>query len=323
MKTMLAPLAAIFLASAAHAGEAMPKAPLDVTAPGPQGDLAGTLIPPADGQPTVLIIPGSGPTDRDGNSPMGVTAASYRLLAEALQEQGIGSLRIDKRGMFGSKAAIADANKVSVDAYAGDVAKWVEVARQKTGAECIWLLGHSEGGLIALEAAQTPQGICGVVLVASVGRTLGDTLREQLRANPANAPILDEAMATIAVLEAGERVSADGMHPALISLFAPAVQGFLIDLMSRDPAAMAGDLTVPALIVAGGKDIQTPPADAEALAKGQPAAAMVVIEDMNHVLKAVEGDGRAANIATYSDSSVPIHPELVEVVSGFVTSRSD
>ena len=55
-----------------------------LVAPGPQGDLAGTLVAPAEGQPLVLIIPGSGPTDRDGNSPLGVTAASYRLLAEAL-----------------------------------------------------------------------------------------------------------------------------------------------------------------------------------------------------------------------------------------------
>jgi len=293
---------------------------MQITAPGPEGDLAGTLIAPADGKPTVLIIPGSGPTDRDGNSPMGVTAASYRLLAEALANQGIGSLRIDKRGMFASKSAIANANDVTVSAYAGDVAKWVSVARAETGAECIWLLGHSEGGLIALEAAQDPKGICGIVLVASVGRTLGDTLREQLRANPANAPVLDEALAAITSLEAGKQVSARGMHPALMNLFAPAVQGFLIDLMSRDPAAMAGNLTVPTLIVAGSKDIQTPPADAEALAKGQPEAKLVIIEDMNHVLKEVKGEGRAANLATYSDSSLPIHPELIEAVGSFVTA---
>ncbi|MEO0871942.1 MAG: alpha/beta fold hydrolase, partial [Pseudomonadota bacterium] len=234
MKSVFATLAAVGLATTAHARE-----PMQITAPGPQGDLAGTLIPPADGKPTVLIIPGSGPTDRDGNNPMGVTAASYRLLAEALAERGIGSVRIDKRGMFASKAATANANDVTVSAYASDVAAWVNVAREEAGADCIWLLGHSEGGLIALDAAQSQQGICGIMLVASVGRTLGDTLREQLRANPANAPILDEALAAIASLEAGERVSAQGMHPALMSLFAPAVQGYLIDLMSRDPATMA------------------------------------------------------------------------------------
>ncbi|MEL6237881.1 MAG: alpha/beta fold hydrolase [Pseudomonadota bacterium] len=315
MKWMLGPFLAATLASIAHAGE-----PMELTAPGPEGDLAGTLIAPADGQPTVLIIPGSGPTDRDGNNPMGVTAASYRLLAEALAKRGIGSLRIDKRGMFGSKAAIADPNDVTVAAYARDVAAWVKAGREEAGADCIWLLGHSEGGLIALEAAQAPEGVCGVILLASPGRPMGEILRQQLRANPANAPILDEALAAITALEGGERVSSEGMPPALMGLFAPAIQGFLIDLMASDPAAMAGRISVPVLIVSGGRDIQTPLADAKALAAGQPEAELVVIEDMNHVLKAVQGVGITANIAAYSDSSLPIHPELVEAVAGFVTA---
>ncbi|MEM6856961.1 MAG: alpha/beta fold hydrolase [Pseudomonadota bacterium] len=313
MKAVLVTLVAIGLATTAHAGETM-----ELTAPGPEGDLAGTLIAPADGKPTLLIIPGSGPTDRDGNNPAGVTAGSYRLLVEALGEQGIGSLRIDKRGMFGSKAATTNPNDVTVSAYASDVAEWVNVARETTGADCIWLLGHSEGGLIALEAVQKGEGICGVLLVAAPGRPMGDILRQQLLANPANVPIMNDALSAIAALEKGERVSTDGMNPALMGLFAPAVQGFLIDLMSRDPAAMAGRVALPMVIVSGGKDIQTQPADAEALMRGQPTAKLVRIADMNHVLKAVQGESRAANLATYSDSSLPIHPELVAAVSAFV-----
>lgn len=78
-----------------------------LTASGPEGPLRGTLSLPVadsaipDGTPVVLIVPGSGPTDRDGNSPLGISAAPYALLAEALVEQGIPSVRIDKRGMFG------------------------------------------------------------------------------------------------------------------------------------------------------------------------------------------------------------------------------
>src|ERR1700760_2169899 len=86
-------------------------APLEsaIEAPGPLGPLKGTLLAPQPGGgPVVLIIPGSGPTDRDGNSPAGVLAATYRLLAEGLAGHGIASVRIDKRGMFGSAAAVAD-----------------------------------------------------------------------------------------------------------------------------------------------------------------------------------------------------------------------
>jgi len=313
MKKALMVLATIGLAATPVAAQ-----PREITAKGPEGDLAGTLIPAGEGKPTVLIIPGSGPTDRDGNNPMGVTAASYRLLAEALAARGVGSVRIDKRGMFGSKAAVPDPNDVTIAAYALDVHAWIAATRAETNAGCLWLLGHSEGGLVALQAAQQTDGVCGVLLVASVGRPIGTILREQLNANPANAPILGVAMAAIDALEAGKRVSTDGMHPALKGLFAPAVQGFLIDMMSRDPAALAGSLEVPVLIVVGGKDLQTPIADGEALATAKPAAQLLVLEDMNHVLKTVESEGRAANFATYGNPSLPVHPGLIEAIEAFI-----
>jgi hypothetical protein len=87
----------IFIAAAAVAAVPM-------TTPGPQGPLAGSLLDAGKGAPVVLIIPGSGPTDRDGNNPLGITAAPYRLLAEALAAKRVSSVRIDKRGMFGSKS---------------------------------------------------------------------------------------------------------------------------------------------------------------------------------------------------------------------------
>src|SRR4249919_337480 len=89
-----------------------------LTAPGPQGVIAGTFLDAGKGAPVVLIIPGSGPTDRDGNNPMGVKTAPYKRLAAALAEKGVSTLRADKRGMFESKAAIADANSVSIADYA-------------------------------------------------------------------------------------------------------------------------------------------------------------------------------------------------------------
>ena len=313
MKKTVAALAALSLASAASAE------PREIRAKGPQGDLAGTLIPASEGNPTLLVIPGSGPTDRDGNNPLGVSAARYRLLAEALSARGIGTIRIDKRGMFASHAAVANPNDVTIGAYAEDVHAWIAAAREQTGEECFWLLGHSEGGLVALAAAQKAQGVCGVLLVASVGRKTGVILREQLQANPANAPILPDALAAIDALEAGERVSVEGLHPALQGLFNPAVQGFLIDMMAQDPAALVSALEVPALIVSGGKDLQTPVSDGKALAAAQGKAKLVVVPDMNHVLKRVEGEGRVANLGTYADPSLPIHPDLVDAIADFVS----
>lgn len=292
-----------------------------VTAPGPQGPLEGSFIDAGKGAPVVIIIPGSGPTDRDGNSPMGITAAQYRLLAEGLAAKGVSSIRIDKRGMFGSKAAIADANQVTVAAYADDAHAWARKARALTGAPCAWLVGHSEGALVALAAGQDQRDLCGVIAVSGMGRKFGAVLREQLRANPANAPLLAAAERALTSLESGKKVDPSTLPPPLAPLFNAAVQPYVIDLLAQDSAALAGRLKLPLLIVHGDADIQTSVADARALAAAQPQAKLVIVPGVNHVLKAVAKNDRAANLATYADPSLPVAPEVVTAITDFVKPK--
>jgi pimeloyl-ACP methyl ester carboxylesterase len=289
-----------------------------LTAPGPQAPLAGTLTDAGKGSPVVLILPGSGPTDRDGNNPLGVTAAPYRLLAEGLAQRGISSVRIDKRGLFGSKSAIANPNQVTVADYAADAHAWVGSIRSATGAKCVWVLGHSEGALIALAAGQNPEGICGIITVSGAGRRLGIVMREQIQANPANAPILGPALETITALENGKTVDAAALPAPLQPLFNAAVQPYYIDMFAQDPARFAGSLTVPLLIVQGDRDIQVAVEDAMLLAAAQPKAEMIVLPNVNHVLKEFSGRDRGANFATYADPSLPIAPSVVDAVAGFV-----
>src|SRR5579863_7065048 len=165
-------LAAVMLLSATITATPSPAAQTFVQAPGPLAPLRGTMLSPAPGAPMMLIIPGSGPTDRNGNNPYGVRASTYRLLAEGLAQRGIGTVRIDKRGMFGSRAAVADGNAVTIGDYVTDTASWIAAIRKQTSAPCIWLLGHSEGGLVALASAQKTTDICGLVLGSTAGRPL-------------------------------------------------------------------------------------------------------------------------------------------------------
>lgn len=130
-----------------------------VTAQGPMGRLSGTmLMPESSSAPILLIVPGSGPTDRDGNGPLGLNASTYRLLAEGLATRGIATVRIDKRGIFGSAAAVSDPNDVTAQDYATDINSWISANRmQQIDAACVWVLGHSEGALMALLAGQDPK----------------------------------------------------------------------------------------------------------------------------------------------------------------------
>ena len=273
--------------------------------------------PDAKGAPVVVIIPGSGPTDRDGNSPMGLKAAPYRLLAEALAGQGVVSVRIDKRGVYASAAAAADGNKVTMADYAADAHAWAAMMRARTGAPCVWLVGHSEGSLVALVASKDPTDLCGLVLISAAGRPLGQILREQLKANPANAPLLDQALPAIDKLEAGQHVDVTGMNPMLMPLFHPGVQGFLIDQMSYDPAKLAAAYKGPVLVVQGTTDLQTSMVDAERLVGARPGVTLVKLEGVNHVLKTAPPD-RAANVATYADPSLPLAPGVAEAIAAFV-----
>ena len=290
-------------------------------APGPLAPLAGTLLDVGKRSPVVVILPGSGPTDRDGNNPLGVSAATYRLLAHGLAARGVTTVRIDKRGMFGSKAAIANANAVTIADYAADAHAWAKAARAATGAKCVWLLGHSEGGLVALAAGQDRSDLCGVISVSAAGRRLGTIIREQLQANPANTPYISSASAALARLEARQRFNNADIPVALQPLFGEAVQLYMIDLLAQDPARLAASLKLPLLIVQGDRDLQVNVADANALAAAQPKARLVVLPGVNHVLKNVATTDRAANIATYANPSLPVSAAAVDAVATFVKKR--
>ena len=315
----LFPLVALLYGASASAAPASVEAELE--AAGPAGALKGTMLAPESPKGAViLIIPGSGPTNRDGNSPLGIKASTYKLLAEGLAARGIATVRIDKRGMFGSAGAIADANAVTIDDYAADVHAWVKVIRAKTGASCVWLLGHSEGGLVALASSRSAGDVCGLILIAAAGQPLGEVLRAQLKANPANAPVLGQALAAIGALEAGRHVDVSAMHPALLPLFSPKIQGFLISTFALDPARLIADWKKPVLIMQGERDIQVSVADAERLKQAAPDAKLVLLPDTNHVLKTVTSPNRAANMAAYADPSLPLAPGVIDGIAGFVSA---
>jgi pimeloyl-ACP methyl ester carboxylesterase len=290
----------------------------DVSIPGPQGPLAGTLLDPGKRAPALILIPGSGPTDRNGDNPAGVSGGIYRQLADQLAARGVATLRIDKRGMFGSKAAIPDANKVTIADYAADVRGWAQFL-QARGRKCVWLAGHSEGGLVALAAAQRPEGICGLILLAAPGRPLATVLRSQLR--PKLPPTMYAAAnAAIGKLEARQHVDPAEVPAPLAGLFNPPVQDFLIDLMAQDPARLAAATRLPMLVVQGETDVQVGVDDARILAAAHRGAKLVLVPGINHLWRKAPMDA-AANAATYRDATIPVHSAVATAIAAFINAK--
>lgn len=286
------------------------------TIPGPLGPLAAEALAVPGAAHVLVLVPGSGPTDRNGDQPgTAVMPGTLRLLAEGLAAEGIASLRIDKRGMFQSARAIADANAVTIADYAQDLRHWVAEARSL--APCVWIAGHSEGGLVALAtaAADPPEGLCGLILLAAPGRPLGEVLVAQMRATPMNAPLADEVERLVSDLVAGRGIDATTLPAPLRPLFRPEVLGYLADLFAQDPARLAAAWPGPTLIVSGSADLQVLPADAERLGAALPQAERLVLAGGTHALKV---DVPGAPFATYLDPALPLHPDLVPAIAAFV-----
>lgn len=310
----VAAVAAVTLACPVHAQNRAS----DVTLQTPTGVLHGTrLVPERAATQPVLILAGSGPTDRDGNSAPLVRAGYLRQLAEGLAAQGTPTLRVDKRGIAASAAAGGAEEALRVQTFADDARVWAAKLKADLDAPCVWLLGHSEGGLHAMLAARDNPDVCGLVLVSAPGRSLGDILREQLRANPANAPILDNALGVLAELEAGRPVAEGAMHPALLPLFRPSVQPFVMSMLALDPADLLRRTRGPVLVVQGTTDIQTGAADAQALSTARAGVTLRMLEGVNHVLKEAPAD-RAENFASYSDPGRPLAPSVLPAISDFL-----
>ncbi len=299
-----------------------PAAPVEtsVQVRGPAGPLRGTMLAPAtSGSPVVLIIPGSGAVDRDGNGARGLKASTYKLIAEGLAAKGIATVRADKRGMYESAGAARDADAVTISDYTADVQSWVEVIRRQTGASCVWLLGHSEGGLVALATSSSVESICGLILVATAGRPMAQVLRDQLKSNSVNAALLRQALPAIDALEAGRHADTSSMDSALLPLFGPKTQNYLISEFSLDPAQLIANCPKPLLIMQGDRDIQVSIADAERLKQAAPDATLLLLPDANHVLKAVPSADWGANAATYADPHRPLAPGVIEGIAQFIS----
>lgn len=285
---------------------------------GPAGPLSGEAIAVDNAENVVVIIPGSGPVDRDGNAPgTGLHSDTYRLLAQGLAQQGIASIRIDKRGFFSSRTAIGDPTDATIANYAEDALDWVQRARQL--APHVWIAGHSEGGLVALVAARkSPGDVEGLVLLATPGRPIGDILIAQLQAMPDLSPFMPEITRVVKGLESGRTSDPQTLPEALRGMFQPGNQRFMTDLFSYDPAAVAGQYQGAALIVQGDADIQIGQEDAERLRRAMPQAQTVFLPDATHMLKQ---DVPGQPLATYSDPELPLHPDLVEAISEFIGSQ--
>jgi len=265
--------------------------------------------------PIVLIIAGSGPTDRDGNQAL-LKNDSLKLLGQALASKGIAALRYDKRGIAESAAAAPKEEDLRFETYVADAVQWINLLRRDSRFSSIGIIGHSEGSLIGMLAAKQVK-IDRLASIAGAGRPASELIRKQLDAMlPPNLKTSGEQI--LNELISGQTVT--DVPKELAALYRPSVQPYLISWFKYDPAREIRALEVPVLIIQGTADLQISIDDAQRLAQAKKDATLRVIDGMNHVLKRVTSP--AEQKLAYTDPSLPIEAAIVEEIAAFVTMKS-
>lgn len=262
-----------------------------------------------------VIIPGSGPTDRNGNQGAMVNN-SLKLLAEGLAKNNYDVLTYDKRIVYMLNHYKNEKKEIpTLDFKHGveDVTTIVNFLKNKLGYKNVVVIGHSEGSLIGLIAAQNNTNA--FISIAGAGRSIDEILKEQINKQ---APMLNEASDKIlAELKQGKTVK--DVNPFLQALYAEHNQPYLIEWIALNPAQEIKKINIPILLINGTKDIQVSENEAKLLHEANPKSKVVIIENMNHIFKEVIDDKQ--QMKTYTDPDLPIQEELISTITNFLKAN--
>ncbi|MFC9997379.1 alpha/beta hydrolase family protein [Nocardia sp. NPDC127526] len=293
--------------------------------------IAGTLTEPEGTGPfpAVLLIPGSGSSNRDeeafGHRP-------FQLWADTLTRAGYAVLRVDKRGTGGTGGVLQDATYTDL---ADDAAAGVRFLRGRPDIEHdrVGLLGHSEGGFLApLVAARPDSGVAFAILLAGAAVPGGDAVIEQTElvaaaeGEPADTADSQVRQNTelVRLLRAGDTAGAKSFlkdQGAPEDEVARLTSPYFTALITYDPAPALSALRIPVLAIYGGKDLQVPPAQNEQPARDHlaagPDATIQVFPGLNHLMQPTQ----TGKPSEYPTIETTIAPEVLTYVTNWLTPR--
>jgi hypothetical protein len=291
------------------------------------------------------MVAGSGPTDRNWNSPLIPGAnGSAALLAQTLAGIGFIVLRYDKRasGPQAKENVMQLMGKISMHGHLEELAGGVRLLadRPDVKPERLFVLGNSEGNIHALnyQTGSPALPFAGLVLTAPPARPVGILAHAQIAAQLAAVPGGDAMLAAydaaISDFLAGRPVNMDKNLPqalqnVILGVTNPINQPFARELWIMDPLALFAGITAPTLVVIGKKDIQVDwqvdGALLEPLIQKRANSSIVYPENANHVLRYEPKDRdqltAAEVVTTYSGENTQLDPETVEIVSSWLKAH--
>jgi len=276
------------------------------------GALKGELTTSKEDRILVLMIAGSGPTDRDGNNPS-MKNNSLKMLSDSLLLQGISTFRFDKRGVAQSQIKNLKEEEMNIDTMVEDVKKWIDLLSSQSNRKII-VLGHSEGSLIGMLASKNNEKVKGFISLAGPGSSADSIILQQIGSRmPA---LLPQTTSYLSILKKGQRI--DSVDKMMYMLFRPSVQPYMISWINKNPCTEITKLSMPILILQGDQDLQVEVSDADKLAQCAPNSKKVILKDMNHVMKEVHSF--MENQTSYADPNKPLHSQLTKEIKSFLNA---
>ena len=273
----------------------------------------GTLLIPSEDEvtPLVIIIPDTGPTDRDGSQNF-QKSNSLKKLAESLERYNIASFRYDKRILKQIKKGFVDPN-ISFDDLVSDAIDVVKYFKGSDKFSRIYIVGHGQGSLVGMLAAKN--NVDGFISLAGSAKTIDRVIIEQV-AQMDTALVNDTELAFAEMREGRLTKNYPG---ALETIFSSDTQPFIMSWMTYDPLKVIGELSIPSLIISGTKDLQVTIEESRSLNEKATNGTLRLIENMNHVLFIIEGD-ELENSKSYNESFRPIAEDIGKYISEFITA---
>lgn len=276
--------------------------------------IGGTLLSVEAKDYLAIIVAGSGPTNRNGNSGMGLRTDAYKLLADSLYKHNISTYRYDKRWLGQSIPTTLDSRDVVLEDYIEDVSGLVDHFAN-AGYQRVVLIGHSEGSTIALACAANNLNVKAVVSISGAGKSIDQVIVDQISAQ--FQPLGEEAAILFDSLASGQIPKK--IHPLLVSMFRPEVLPFLASYTRFNPSEIMAQMNQPVMVIQGTTDIQVGEEHARMLHAANPKSELRIYEGMNHVLRAAPAD-RSQNIKTYTQPELPLYEGLAQDIVSFIKS---
>jgi len=272
-----------------------------------------TTPPDVERPPVALLIAGSGSTDHDGNGPQ-VKPATLKKISEQLVARKIATLRYDKRGAGGWKPEFGRPEDFRFKDFVDDSTALVNYLRGSGKFSQLTLVGHSEGGLVAiLTARRVP--IDRLVLLVTAARRQGDLVKAQLEKKQLPPETLQPILKAVDAIMAGQIVDPPPQGLAI----APSMQPGIASAFTEDPIDPLKLIERPTLIIGGGRDLQVARLDFVALSAASPLARTLWLPDMNHVLVDVTDEND--NMAAYNQPERALDTVLIDTVANFVLAK--